>query len=184
MEAQSTELIDTPMIFEPAATRKVGQVPDPKKNYSKTKGFPCGPTRGPLSTKYKWTKPTGKTNSSSSLLNRKTTEAVRPNKKKVTRPPTAKRATGKEKVSDQATVSFNPAGFYEVEVQYDHIAKLASACGFKNSDIEEVIAKDNEERKIQATSLVAPENTNEEVDLDLGRFEPDPEDELTSDEEE
>lgn len=187
LEAHSTELIDTPMILEPADTRgKLGQVPDAKKNSNKTKGFPCGPTRGPLATKYKWTKPTAKTTSSSSLLNRKTLEAGRP-KKIITRPPLAKRATGKEKITEQTSVSFNPAGFYEVEVQYDHIAKLASACGFKNSDIEGVIAKDNEERKIQARGLVlAPEQPSEEVDLDLGRFDPDPADELdelTSEEE-
>lgn len=181
-EAQITEEIDTPMILEPAAAKQVGQLQIPKNNPSKRKGFPCGPTKGPLSTKYKWTKPTAKTNPTSSLLTRKAKEVVRP-KQRNALPLTKARATGKEKVSKQANVSFNPAGFYEVEVQYDHIAKLATACGFKHNDITEIIAKDNEERRLQPLNTREPTMTTEEADLDMGRFDPDPEDALTSDEE-
>lgn len=70
-------------------------------------------------------------------------------------------------------------------MQYDHTAKLASGCGFKNSDIAEALSKDNEQRRIQA--LTNPANSErifeEDPELDMGRFDPDPEDELTSEEE-
>lgn len=111
-----------------------------------------------------------------------------PPKRKHVQPPSAgpaKRTTGKNKASEQANISFNPEGFYEVQVQYDHLAEMASACGFKNKDLEEVIAMDNEQRRLQAShNQPDSEMTTEEVpELDMTRFDPDPEDELTSDEE-
>lgn len=160
---------------------------DPKKILPKQKGFPCGPTKGPLATKYKWTKPASKPNPNSSIVIKKGKEVQRPKRKNtvplIANPP--KRATGKDKINEQALISFNPEGFYEVQVQYDHIAKLASGCGFKNSDIEEAITKDNEQRRIQA--LTNPANSErifeEDPELEMRRFDPDLEDELTSEEE-
>lgn len=49
-----------------------------------------------------------------------------------------------------AEVSFNPTGFYEVKVQYDHVAKLAQGCGFKSTDVQEVIRADNAQRELAA----------------------------------
>lgn len=185
ISAQITEKIISPIIKEPPVLKPVPQ--DPKKILPKQKGLPCGPTKGPLATKYKWTRPTSKPIPNSNQVIKKGKDPIRPKRKNALPliPTPAKRATGKEKISEQATISFNPEGFYEVKVQYDHIAKLATGCGFKNSDIEEVIAKDNEQRRNQAlNNPPVPEgNIEDDLDPDMGRFDPDPEDALTSDEE-
>lgn len=56
----------------------------------------------------------------------------------------SKKITCKGKEKEQAEVAFISEGFYDVKVQYDHVSKLAAGCGFKVSDIEEVIKTDNE----------------------------------------
>ena len=79
---------------------------------------------------------------------------------------------------------FNSEAFYEVNVHYEHVSKLAAGYGFKTEDVEKVIQKDNAQRQLHA-SLQQNLNTtvSEEEDPDLSRFELDPNDELTSEEE-
>lgn len=86
-----------------------------------------------------------------------------------------------------AQISFNPAKFYEVKVQYEHISRLATGCGLKPIDVERAIDTDNRIRQeAQLPQNDDPENT-EQVDegrqFDLSRFDLDPNDELTSEEE-
>lgn len=95
-----------------------------------------------------------------------------------------KKSSNKGKEKEGAFVSLNPEGFYEVRVDYGHISRLASGCGFKNSDIEEVIQADNAQRLTQAFQNAASSaNAIEEEDPDMGQFELDSNDELTLDEE-
>lgn len=184
--AQFSEKI-APIPLDTAALQKQVRAQDPKKIPAKHKGFPCGPIKGPFASKYKWTRPTLTSLAPSSQVIRKGKDPLRPKKKSLVGPTASptKRRTGKEKASDQAGISFNAEGFYEVQVQYDHLAKLASACGFKTQDLEGVLAMDNEQRREQANNGQSQHTTgNEEVpEFDMGRFDPDPEDELTSDEE-
>lgn len=81
-----------------------------------------------------------------------------------------------------AQISFNPAKFYEVKVQYEHISRLATGCGLKPIDVERAINTDNRMRQeAQSLPTAEPENT-EEVDegrqFDLSRFDLDPNDEI------
>lgn len=86
--------------------------------------------------------------------------------------------------NDDAQVTFNPAGFYEVNVRYEHVSKLATGCGFQIKDVEEVIAADNAQRRLEAekNSATDPSGLDDE-EYDPARFEPDPNDEFTSEEE-
>lgn len=78
----------------------------------------------------------------------------------------------------------NPEGFYELRVDYKHMYKLAFGCGFKNSNIEEAIHADNAECQSQVQAKASSSRMEmEDEDLDLERFELDPRDELTSEEE-
>lgn len=65
-------------------------------------------------------------------------------------------------------------------MHYDHISNLATGCGFKPSDVQAVIESDNNQRRAQASVQLT--TTNEEGESDP-RFELDPNDELTSEEE-
>ena len=89
------------------------------------------------------------------------------------------------KAKEQANVSFNPEGFYEVQVSYEHVSKLATGCGFQPNQVQAAINKDNEQRRSAATDQTSNQEGDTEIEpeLDMGRFDPDPEDELTSDEE-
>ena len=81
-------------------------------------------------------------------------------------------------------MSFNSEGFYEVAVQYDHISKLATGCGFHISDVEKAIKTDNLQRQTRAAQEVNSNTVvSEEEATALARFELDPNDELTSEEE-
>lgn len=51
---------------------------------------------------------------------------------------------GKAKVDD-VEVSFNSEGFYEVQVHYEHMAKLAAGRGFRKEDVIQAVNTDNEE---------------------------------------
>lgn len=66
-------------------------------------------------------------------------------------------------------------------MQYDHVAKLATGCGFNIADVHKVIASDNDQRRDQAAELAVTPIEEEEPDT---RFDLDPNDELTSEEEE
>lgn len=86
-------------------------------------------------------------------------------------------------------MSLDPSGFYEVKVHYEHVSRLASGCGITNFDIEQEILADNQQRQEdgvlkaqQAASGTEIENPEGE-DYDLSRFDLDPNDELSSDEE-
>lgn len=86
-----------------------------------------------------------------------------------------------------AQITFNPTGYYETHVNADHISALAAGCGFKTQDVQDVIEADNAQRRDQAAQnlnedLGAHHTTETDMDYDLARFEPDPNDELTSDE--
>lgn len=185
LDAQFPEQIDSTFPLESKIHKKRMKPLDPKKIPQKAKGFPCGPLKGPFSSKYKWTRPLPNAIASTSETIKKGKETARP-KRRSELPPAAgpaKRTTGKEKLSEKASITLNPEGFYEVQVQYDHIAELASACGFKNNDLEDILAMDNEQRRIQAKKDTdGPTITEEVPELDMTRFDPDPEDELTSDE--
>lgn len=183
VEAQNTELIPTPTPVDAVPDRAEALAPDPKRStQAKKKGLAYGPTRGPISTKYTWRKPVTK---KVPVISKRDKGVTGP-KRKNTQPPlpaSAKRSMGRSK--DQAQVSLNPEGFYEVKVSYEHISKLATGCGFQTSDIQAAINSDNNQRRAEAhanttTTDKAPAGEN---DMDLGRFDPDPDDEMTSEEE-
>lgn len=139
---------------------------------------------GPYARKYKWVRTTPPNSAqvtkkiiadASNKRKTRTNSAIGPIKKKA----------GKGKEKAQAEVSFNSEGFYEVHVQYDHLSKLAAGCGFKNNEVEEVIKADNAQRQSQAVNRTDQTSANsDEEEVDPSRFEPDPNDELTSEEEE
>lgn len=150
---------------------------------AKEKGQAAGPSCGPNSRRFKWTRPVPP---NSAQVTKKIIAAASHKRKnpqsqstmtKKSQPPLKKR-TGK---GNEAEVSFNADGFYEVQVQYDHVAKLATGCGFNISDVHKAIASDNDQRRDQASALAATTIEEEETDP---RFELDPNDELTSEEEE
>lgn len=91
----------------------------------------------------------------------------------------------KGKKKEDVEVSFNSEGFYEVQVHYDHMAKLAAGCGFTNEDVEQAINIDNaQHRQIPTEQTTESNQENEDsADFEMGRFELDSEDELTSEEE-
>ncbi|KAF3320615.1 hypothetical protein FCM35_KLT14749 [Carex littledalei] len=136
----------------------------------------------PQSRKFKWTRPTPSNNAQVT----KKLIAAASNKRKIVpsqAPGNPKRPVkGKEK--QQAELSFNPEGFYEVQVHYDHISKLATGCGFTHKDVEEVIKIDNAQRQLASRTTTSADTMQTEEEPDLSRFEPDSSDELTSDEEE
>lgn len=121
----------------------------------------------------------------STQKSRKGKEVARPKRK--SSPILASGPTKKimNKGKDQAQVSFNPEGFYEVKVSYEHVSKLATGCGFQQKDVQAIINKDNEERRILATDSTTRQDKDTEIEAegDMGSFDPDPADELTSDEE-
>lgn len=148
---------------------------------SKNKGPLSTSFKGPYASKYNWNK------SNNSGPARKIKEAA-PLKRKsqsqsfLSEPVKKISARGKEKAAVE--VALNPRGFYEAKVNHDHVSMLAKGCGFTVKDVEEALQTDNLQREIQAAKeLTEPikENLGDE-DLDLGRFDPDSEDELTSDE--
>lgn len=90
----------------------------------------------------------------------------------------SKKPTRKKNVSlNRSEILNNPEGFVEVRVDYEHCLNLADGCGFKLIDVENVIRKDNEERR---------EGTAQQFECDQGEhinlnFDPDSEDDLGSD---
>lgn len=94
--------------------------------------------------------------------------------------------------SKRAQVQLNPEGYYEVRVNSTHVQNLASGCGFKSDDIQHIIAADNvarvEEQKKHQSDPVTEDNDEDPIidsDLEeaLARFDPDPADDLESDDE-
>lgn len=65
-----------------------------------------------------------------------------------TRPnPKAYSTKGKEKeISDRAQVHLNPEGFYEVDVQYSHLAAIGEGCGVKTGSVIQALTDDNLQR--------------------------------------
>lgn len=139
-------------------------------------------TIGPSARKFKWTRPVP----NNAQVTKKLIAAAS-NKRKNATTSTAgpsKKPASKNKPKELAEVSFNTDGFYEVKVQYEHISNLASGCRFKAKDVEEIIKLDNTHRQAQASQQVASTPIpSDDEEPDLSRFEPDPRDELTSDEE-
>lgn len=152
----------------------------------KNKGPLGTPFKGPYATKYNW-----KRGSTVGPIKKIVKEAV-PLKRKNSAcpiPVPIKKLAGKGKEKEAAAVALNPDGFYEVKVTYDHISTLAAGCGFTIKEVEKAIQTDNEQRQLHAASHAAdpsiPKSTAAnlgEDDLGLERFDPDSEDELTSDE--
>lgn len=93
----------------------------------------------------------------------------------------------------RAQVHLNAEGYFEVKVNSTHVQNLANGCGFKSTDVQQIIDIDNasrveEQRNRQQVEQV--ESVNEEepiIDSDveeaLARFELDPDDDLVSEEE-
>ena len=86
----------------------------------------------------------------------------------------------------QARVDLNPEGFYHVQINRGHCERIGKGCGVPTEDVIQMIQTDNEERG-RARSPQLPL----EHDLQLGsewemeaRFDPDPADELETEEEE
>lgn len=178
-ENQGTTLKAAPILLDHA--------PNPRKiQLGRNRSLALGPTKGPLSTKYVWRKPNVKKNPAIQTQ-RKGKETGQPKRKGSlqTAAGPAKRPNGKGKEKEQAQVSFNPEGFYEVKVSYDHVSRLAEGCGFQASEVEAAIQLDNEQRRTNSKEHTTNQtlNTEEEPELDMGRFDPDSNDEMTSEEE-
>ncbi|KAF3338202.1 hypothetical protein FCM35_KLT17039 [Carex littledalei] len=181
--ALSTSAQHNPRVIQKAAG-VAGRVKAPQAqksqliNRAKGKSIRCGPLNiGPQPRKFKWTRPAPTNNAQ---LTKKIIAAS--GAKKKVQPDSRRAPTKKDK--HQAEVSFNPDGFYEVQVHYDHISKLAAGCGFTPKDVDEVIRIDNEERRRANTHTSLPITTDSAEISDPSRFDPDSSDELTSDEEE
>lgn len=138
---------------------------------------------GPYARKYKWTRPVPPNNAQ---ITKKIIAGAGNKRKNPNNAATgqAKKIAVKGKEKEQAEVSFNSEGFYEVKVHYEHISKLAEGCGFTNNVVEEVIKTDNAQRQLAAANAATITPTNEEDEADLSRFELDPNDDLSSEEEE
>lgn len=138
VEVQGTALNAPPTNSDPMRGIHVDRAPNSKIILQpKNKGLALGPTKGPLSTKYFWNKPTAR---------KALTGKMVLNQKRKLLPKTGagpSKRTGRSK-KDQAQVSFNPEGFYEVKVSYEHVSRLAEGCGFHPKDVEAVINLDNE----------------------------------------
>lgn len=82
-------------------------------------------------------------------------------------------------------VEFSPSGFYEIQLGREQCETLISDCGIKESDLMATIQKDNEERRqLMEAEVEAEENQAEELDWDeRSRFDPDPKDEMETDDE-
>lgn len=192
VRTQIPEKIDPPINLEIGDKRHVSQTKTAAvifqaKRKGQIKGAAKGPIKGPFSSKYVWTRPSQSKrallNSNQAAKNPKETDRIkRKNMASSTSQPVKKIARkGKKKV--EADVSFNPDGFYEVKVHYDHVSKLAVGYGFKEADVEEAIHADNAQRELAAREKNKQPMVNEEDDdLNLDRFELDPTDELSSEE--
>lgn len=152
----------------------------------RNRSLALGPTKGPLSSKYVWRKPNVKKNPVIQTQ-RKGKETGQPKRKGSlhTAAGPAKRPNGKGKEKEQAQVSFNPEGFYEVKVSYEHVSRLAEGCGFQAREVEAAIQLDNEQRRANSKEHTTNQTLNNEgePELDMGRFDPDSNDELSSEEE-
>lgn len=86
------------------------------------------------------------------------------------------------KENEKAQIEFSPEGYYEVQIDHEHGLKIAQQCGVRAEDVFQALADDNEERRRVATDCPNP-LTDEELREINDRFEPDPADELGSEEE-
>lgn len=184
-EARTEEQFVVPIGLDTTQTQHVAGPRDPKVIRAKHKGSACIALKGPLSTKFKWTRPNQKKNPQAQLP-KKGGELARLKRKNPMPSATgpAKRATGKGKSKEIAQADLNPEGFYEVEVHYEHVAKLAEGCGFTTADIQETIHRDNEERRTHALMQNSEQNmdTAEGPQLDI-TFDSESGDDLSSEEE-
>lgn len=97
-------------------------------------------------------------------------------------------------------VSFDPTGHFQFKVDAGHVINLASGCGFRVKDVEDIIQKDNAARQQPQAGVhldpgtssasartdlppIGNEEDEEEDDYDLSRFDLDPNDVLSSEEE-
>lgn len=93
---------------------------------------------------------------------------------------------GSRREEKKAELCFNAEGFVEVKVQYGHCVNIADGCGINPKEVLLMVEEDNTERvnmqlvqDMTNTDTQTYEDANEEIDS--SRFEPDPEDELSSD---
>lgn len=85
---------------------------------------------------------------------------------------------------NRATINLNSAGYYEMQLQSEHISNLAIGCGFNISDVQGVIEMDNMQRQVsQQNDSEHTDNEEDDMEYDLSRFDLDPNDDLTSEEE-
>lgn len=150
--ARNAELILSPGILERPDQRHVLPIPKPKKSVlARNRGPLLGPTKGPLSTRYKWSKPKG------SL---RATQAD-------------KRAKGPVRQPLNSTRS-----------QLDGKKDKTKQKGKAVAQVERLISKDNEEQQLNSVQHNEAHNmVTDGDDFEMDRFDLDPNDELTSEEE-
>lgn len=104
---------------------------------------------------------------------RKTTER----KADVNRTP--KKPDNRKKSEPLATVNLNPSGFYEIQIEEEHVAALAKGCGVETTNVIKAMQTDYAESEAQAAVAVSL-NTPYESTWDE-RFQLDPEDDMALD---